>query len=203
MLNYRQIRDSMWYPMQAVLPMAAGTVEHLVVEGRPGMKRNDVPFNLWEKIRSALAKVNSVEIHVHLTLDIDYIDDVLSAFDIDQLHDIRLVLHGSSYRIQSSLTDPANASTLESIQQTVLGLSPKSVTLTAITKRNQHSLLTKVLQESFPALYKDGLTKTVLPAHGAHPDITMCHYIDIAATQLKLVTSLKSVKFAPPRTGYG
>ncbi|KAI0718090.1 quinon protein alcohol dehydrogenase-like superfamily [Cerioporus squamosus] len=157
---------------QAVLPIAGGTVEYLVLD----LMFMPNPFSSLSLtiLQAALARVSALDILVYLfkRADVDdrqpkaikCIEWVLPAFVPGALQNLRIVFHGSSYRLQRLLQHPANTVVLGSLQQTILGLSPKSVTFTAATtKHNTRSLLTGLLEQSFPVLYERGLAKTVFP----------------------------------------
>ena len=156
-------------------------MEHFVlqldIEFSPSLVRSDIR---WDRSQVALSSVSSLVIRLNLgryigTLDaegrmgagvLQWIDEFLSSFTRQaQLQDMIIKLNGSSYRLQHLLHVTSGSPVIASLEKTIIDLPPNSVTFTTATRQNQRrcTLTKALLKRNFPAMYEQGIAKSVFP----------------------------------------
>ena len=158
-------------------------MEHFVlqldIEFSPSLVRSDIR---WDRSQIALSSVSSLEIRLNLEphrysgyIDaegrieadvLQWIDEFLSSFTHQtQLQNMTIKLHGSSYCLQHLLHVTAGSPVIASLEKTIIDLPPKSVTFTTATRQNQRrcTLTKALLKRNFPAMYEQGIAKSVFP----------------------------------------
>ena len=136
-------------------------MEHLVLDTHNTISQ-DSSDSLGDS--TALACVRTLEIrgrpsYISHEYEVEFMEtmkDVLPALAQEVLQSVIVTFEGSSSCFQHLLQSLASTPILASVQNAILGLSPKCVTfVTATTKRNLRSslgLTEELLNQSFPAL---------------------------------------------------
>ena len=177
-----QVRCSDLAGVHSILPIAGGTVEHFVLQLDIGFSQSPVRSDIrWDRSQVALSSVSSLEIRLSLERYSGYIidaedrigadvlqwlDEFLSSFTRQaQLQNMTIKLHGSSYCLQHLLHVTAGSPVIASLEKTIIDLPPKSVTFTTATRQNQRrcTLTKALLKRNFPAMYEQGIAKSVFP----------------------------------------
>ena len=154
-------------------------MEHFVLQLDIGFSpvRSDIR---WDQSQVALSSVSSLEIRLNLERYGGYIDaegrigpDVLRWIDEflssstrqAQLQNMTIKLHGSSYCLQHLLHVTAGSPVIASLEKTMIDLLPKSVNFITATRQNQRrcTLTKTLLKRNFPAMYEQGIAKSVFP----------------------------------------
>lgn len=126
-----------------------------------------------DEICAAFGRVGHLELRVNLESwknpDLwGYVNgEILPAFVPGVLREILLVFVGRSSTLQHFLQDPACATSRNSLQQTLLDLSPVAVIFasTIVIDRPYHVSISMevMLKETFPGLFKHGIAQIVPP----------------------------------------
>ena len=164
---------------------AEGEVTHLLLSLNPPSLVNHGHATNWPvALTIALARVRTLELRVWqdptfwCNLDdpsvLKYIQHTLAAFAPATLvQNITVVFNVPPLCLQRLLQNPESREYLAELEHTIHNFSPKSVTFSSETTGLGHTAqasipMDDILKRSFPALYQNGLAKSIISCVGEY-----------------------------------